>query len=177
MSRRDIMTLRGGIARGAVASTADDGQAQTVDVETHEGVLRAGVEVMQVFGLASRPPAGDGAMALLLAIGGDQGDMVALPLGCPSVRFGKLANGDSVLYDAAGQRVHLRDGVIVEIVAVTKLRLVAPTVEIVADAVTITGDLAVAGQVSDAAGSMQEMRDRYNSHDHGSVGPPSPLMD
>lgn len=178
MTRRDIMTLRGGVARGAVVATADDGQAQTVDVETHEGVLRAGVEVMQVFGLASRPPLGPGAMALLLAVGGDQGDMVALPLAVPSVRFGMLPPGDAVLYDAAGQRVHLRDGVIVEMVAAVKIRMVAPTVEIVADDVTISGDLAVAGQVSDAAGSMQEMRDRYNGHGHpGTSGPPSPQMD
>lgn len=177
MSRRDIMTLRGGIARGAVAGTADDGQAQTVDVETHEGVLRAGVEVMQVYGLASRPPAGPGAIALLLAIGGDQGDMVALPIGVPSLRFGNLAPGETVLHDDFGNRVHIKAGGIVEVSAATKIVLRAPLVEIVAEDVTITGDLAVAGQVSDAAGSMQEMRGRYNSHDHAGSGPPSPLMD
>lgn len=177
MSRRDVMTLRGGVARGAVAGTTDTGQAQTVDVETHEGVLRAGVEVMQVYGLASRPPNGPGAIALLLAIGGDQGDMVALPIGVPSLRFGNLAPGEAVLHDDFGNRVHIKAGGIIEVSAATKIRLVAPLVEIVAEDVTITGDLAVAGQVSDAAGSMAEMRSRYNSHDHGSVGPPSPLMD
>ncbi len=178
MSARDAMQMRGAVARGVVTGTADAGQAQTVDVETHEGVLRAGVEVMQVFGLASRPPAGPGAMALLLAVGGDQGDMVALPLACPSIRFGGLLAGEAVLYDAAGNRVHIRDGGIVEVHAATKIKLVAPLVEIVADDVTITGDLAVAGQVSDAAGSMQEMRDRYNGHGHpGASGAPSPSMD
>lgn len=39
------------------------------------------------------------------------------------------------------------------------------------------GDLYVEGDVSDSNGSMQEMRDIYNSHNgHGSGGPPSPQM-
>lgn len=39
------------------------------------------------------------------------------------------------------------------------------------------GDLFVQGNVSDTNGSMQEMRDIYNSHTgHGSGGPPSPQM-
>jgi phage gp45-like len=171
------MQLRGAVVRGAVVGSSDAGQAQTVDVETHEGVLRAGVEVLQPFGVASRAPGGPGAMVLLLAVGGDQGDMVALPVACPSLRFGALGPGEAVLYDAEGNRVHLRAGGIVEVQAATKIRLVAPLVEIVADETTISGDLVVAGQVSDAAGSMQEMRTRYNGHQHAGGATPTPLMD
>ena len=172
----DAMRLRGAVVRGAIQAVEDDGQAQTVSAETHEGALRTGVEVLQTFGLASRPPAGPGAVALLLAVGGDQGDLVALPPTCPSVRFGRLEPGEAVIYDADGNRVHLRAGGIVEVHAATRIRLVAPEVEVVAETMTLTGDLVVAGQVSDANGSMQEIRDRYNSHGHPGGPPPTPQM-
>ena len=42
--------------------------------------------------------------------------------------------------------------------------------------VTITGDLYVTGNVSDAKGSMEEMREAYNSHS-GHPGTPSPQME
>ena len=161
-----------------VVALSDSGQAQTVDVETHEGVIRTGVEVLTPFGFASRPPPGPGAAVLLLAVGGDQGDLVALPVACPSVRFGDQQPGETVLHDADGNRLHFRNGGLVEIHAATKLRVVAARVEIVAPEVTISGNLAVAGQVSDAAGTMQEMRDRYNAHLHpGVAGGPTPAMD
>ena len=38
---------------------------------------------------------------------------------------------------------------------------------------TVTGSIAATGDVSDANGSMQEMRDTYNLHTHG--GPPPPV--
>lgn len=178
MTVRDVMQLRGAVVRGVVVANNDSGQAQTVDVETHEGVLRSAVEVMQTFGLASRPPDGSGALVLVLALGGDQGDLVALPVAVPSLRFGDLAPGEMAIYDADGNRVHLRAGGIAEVQAATKIRLVAPLVEIVADDVTISGDLAVAGMVSDGTGSMQEMRGQYNGHSHpGAPSPPTPLMD
>jgi phage gp45-like len=115
-------------------------------------------------------------VVLLLAVGGDQGDLMALPATCPSVRFGRLQPGEAVIYDADGNRVHLRAGGIVEVHAATRIRLVAPEVEVVAPTMTLTGNLVVAGQVSDANGSMQEIRDRYNSHGHPGGSAPTPQM-
>lgn len=158
--------LRGMAVRGVVRRVDDAGQTQRVTVETHRGILRTDVEVLQPYGIAASPPAG--AMTVVLAIGADQGDMVALPVACPGRRFGGLAEGEVVLYNAHGTRIALRGG-IVEIKAAGEVQITAPTVR-------ITGDLVVTGQVSDAAGSMQEMRDRYNTHNHGGAGP-SPIMD
>lgn len=162
----------------AIIHRVDDGrETQQVDVQTHDGVVRAGVEVMQPYGLASSPPAADGALTVVLAIGGDAGDLVALQLGAPSSRLGGLGPGEVALYDQRGNRVHIKAGGVIEVLAATKVRVVAPSVEIVASGgVDITGDLRVSGQVSDAAGTMQEMRDRYNGHTHGGPGP-SPTMD
>ncbi len=179
------MALRGLVARGIVRRVDDSGETQVADAETHEGVLRSSVEVLQAFGVASAPPA-EGATMLLLAVGGDQGDMVALPIACPGARFGNLAAGETVVYDAAGNRLHFRNGGLVELKVAAKVLVQTKRVEIeaAAEGVKITGDveivgnLKVSGEVEDHAGTMQEMRDRYNAHGHpGAAAPPSPLMD
>lgn len=172
------MAMRGQAVRAEIRGVSDTGETQAVEAETHEGILRSGVEVLMPFGLASVPPAG--AITVLLALGGDQGDMVALPLSCPSARFGGLSAGETVLHDAAGNRLHFRNGGLVEIHAAASMAVnVGGTQLLVEDGtVTITGDLVVTGQVSDANGSMQEMRDRYNGHGHpDAAAPPGPLMD
>ena len=167
------MALRGTIARGTVTRVDDAGAVQRVDVETADGVLRTGVEVASIYGLASH--AVDGAMVLLFAVGGDQGDLVALPAATPGSRLAGLAAGEIGLSDHAGNLVVIRAGGIVEIRAATKLRVVAPRIEIVGD-VQITGDLAVSGDVSDLNGAMQEMRDTYNGHRHAGGPTPAPTM-
>jgi phage baseplate assembly protein V len=165
------------VLRAIVHRVSDAGETQVVDVEAHEGMLRSAVEVLQTYGLASAPPDAAGALAVVLAIGGDQGDLVVLPLSAPHVRFGALAPGEVALYDARGNRVHLKADGTIEVRAATKVVVQAPLVQIEASAgVEITGDLRVSGQVQDAAGTMQEMRDRYNAHNHGGAGP-TPLMD
>lgn len=166
------MRLRGIVARGTVLSVDDSGPVQRVDVEIHAGVIRQGVEVLLPAGLASAPVAGAG--VVLFAVGGDQGDLVALPTAAPGTRLGNLAAGEIGISDGNGNRVVMRAGGIVEIRAAAKVRVVAPQVEIVASSgVTITGDLTVSGDVSDLNGSMQEMRTVYNGHRHGS-GPTTP---
>ncbi|GGG31048.1 hypothetical protein GCM10010964_18740 [Caldovatus sediminis] len=179
------MALRGLAVRGLVVRVADGGQTQTVDVETHQGVVRSSVEVLQPFGLGSVPQ-GEGALAVLLALGGDPADMVALPLAHPSVRFGALAPGETVLYDAAGNRLHFRNGSLCELKVGARVLVSTRRVEIEASAeglritgdVEIVGNLRVSGEVEDHAGSMQEMRERYNAHGHPGAGPPpTPPMD
>jgi phage gp45-like len=164
--------LRGQAVRGVVIAVRDGTMVQGLTVETHQGVVRV-VEVMQQFGISSVPPAGG--VAVLLALGGDQGDMVALPAGCPSARMGGLAPGEVVIHDADGNRIHLRAGGTIEVQANTKVTVTAPEVEITGN-VRIVGDLVVTGQISDAAGSMQEMRGHYNAHAHPTGTPPNPQM-
>lgn len=173
-----VAALRGQVARAVVRRVDDTGNTQVADVQTHDGVLRGSVEVYQPAGFASAPPAAGG-LALVLAVGGDQGDMVVLPVSAPSSRMGALAPGEAAIYAPDGTRVHVKANGEVHVHARAKVFVQAPVVQIVAaGGVEITGDLRVSGQVSDAAGSMQEMRDRYNAHQgHGTGGGPSPPMD
>lgn len=166
MNRETANELRGQAVRGVVVAVGDGAEAQTVDVETHEGIVRGGVEVLQPFGIASRAP--DGAVTVVLAMGGDQGDMLALPPACPSSRFGALQPGETVIYNADGDRVHIRLGGTIEIKASAKVKVEAPEVEITAPTVTITGDVTLNGTLT-ATGEIKSGSIPLTAHKHTGV--------
>lgn len=93
--------MRGGVRRVTYKNIKDNGQTQTASIEVADGIWRDDVEVMQPYGLASHVPL-DGGLAIAFAIGGDQGDMVIMPLSNPSKRLGKLAEGEIGLYNEHG---------------------------------------------------------------------------
>ena len=140
--------LRATIVRGVVRAVNDGGAVQTVDVETADGFIRAGVEVMQVFGHAGMPPA-EGIGCILLAVGGDPGNYVALPLASPARRFGNQPAGDSTLYAADGSRVAVHSNGTLEVLAASHVVITAPNVVVTASGgVTVTGDTAITGHVT-----------------------------
>lgn len=98
--------LRGLVTRAVVRATNDAGETQTADARIYSGVDRTKIEIMQPFGLASRPRPG-GAM-VVFAVQGDQGDLVGAPIADPADRFGGLEEGEAALYGADGSRVHVR---------------------------------------------------------------------
>lgn len=103
---RDIFhTIRGLCARAVVRATDDGGETQTASARIYSGVDRTGIEVVQPFGIASRPR--PGGVMVVLAVGGDQGDLVGLPVADPADRMGGLEEGETVIYGADGSRVHI----------------------------------------------------------------------
>lgn len=102
---------RGIVSRSAVRSTNDKGATQTATVETHRHVERSDVEILGQFGVSSRPPAG-GEM-VVLAVGGDQGDLVGLPVQAPGNRLGGLQEGETAVHNHKGDRIHFKaDGTV-----------------------------------------------------------------
>ncbi|WP_425646063.1 phage baseplate assembly protein domain-containing protein [Agrobacterium leguminum] len=99
--------MRGMIRRVTVKDIKDDGQMQTASAEVAEGVFRSDLEIMLPYGLISVPD-DDGAVGVALAIGGDEGDMVLLPLGNPSQRMGGLGKGDVGLSNRFGDRMIIK---------------------------------------------------------------------
>ena len=153
--------IRSAIALGVVRAVNDTGQAQTVTVQTHDGVIRGDIEVLQPFGFASAPPAA-GALCLLFAVGGDVGHLVALPIGVPGARLGGQAPGESTMYGADGSRVAVRQGGTVEVWAATTVVVHAPNAH-------FTGNVLVDGDISDQAGahgSVGTLRAAYDAHAH-----------
>lgn len=188
--------IRGSIRRVVIKNVNDAGATQTVSAQIGEGIWHENVEVLQPYGIASSVPA-DGAVGVALAVGGDEGDLVVLPLSNPSTRFGKLNSGDSGLYNNGGDYIILRAGGTLEIAIGGEAVLELPgglTIntpqahfkgDVIVDGVVKaegsieTGGMVKAsqgiksdGDVADQAGSMQGMRDQYNEHGHPDASPP-----
>jgi len=170
--------LRGLIRRVVIRNINDNGMTQTASAEVTDGIWRDNVEIAQIYGLNSHTPE-DGALGIMLANGGDEGDPVILPLGNPSNRMGGLAAGDVALYNKGGDRIVLMaDGTLDINIGGEAVLVIPGGMVIETPKVHITGDLEVDGEVRDHTGTMQKMRDQYNQHGHiGAAPPPGPLMD
>ncbi|QHW25640.1 phage baseplate assembly protein [Rhizobium leguminosarum bv. viciae 248] len=132
--------MRGMIRRATLKNIKDDGQTQTASVEVAEGVWRDDVEILQPYGFASHVP-GDGALAVVLAVGSDEGDLVVLPVANPSKRLGKLGEGDVGLYGQHGDRMTISDGGTIELQAgeSVSVKIGGVTFVVSAEGVDITG--------------------------------------
>ncbi len=119
-SKETADTIRGMARRATAKNVNDTGQMQTASFEVAPGVWRENIEIAQPYGFAGHVDE-DGAEFLLIALGGDQGDLVALPLGNPSQRMGKLPAKQVGLYNSGGDRIMLRPDGTIEVAAGTAL--------------------------------------------------------
>jgi phage baseplate assembly protein V len=168
--------MRGIVSEGVVLAVDDTGMVQTVDVITHDGVIRTAVEVHQVAGFSSVPE--PGGKALVFAVGADPANLRALPLS-DTVRYGGQQNGERTFYGPDGSRVSMRQGGTIDIWAGNLVVIHTPDMQIFATGglqitgnVTVTGTLTVTGDIIDqdgAHGSLQALRTAYDAHAH----PPS----
>jgi phage gp45-like len=140
MDKETADKTRGMVRRGVLKNIKDDGQTQTASVEVAEGVWRDDVEVMQPYGSASHVPV-DGSLAVVLAIGGDQGDLVIMSVSNPSKRLGKLPEGAVGNYNEHGDRVVILPDGTVQVAAGTALDVKVGGVNfrVSAEGVDITG--------------------------------------
>lgn len=176
-----VGNLRSALNYAVVQNVDDTGGAQMLTVKTGDGVQRAQVEVMQPFGFGSVPPA-DGAVTVVMALGADPANLVALQAANAWVRFGNLAPGEAALYAADGSRVHIRQGGAIEVWgktvtvnATTVIINATGGVTINAD-VHVEGNLTATGNVSDGHGSLDRLRGHYNAHEHTNNGASPPTV-
>lgn len=132
--------LRGMIRRMKPKSVDDSGEMQRVSGTVLNGEHRSDVEVLQPHGFSSVPS--EGSMMVVIAVGGDQGDLVGLPIGSPQGRMGGLKPGESMIYGAHGQRILMKADGSVDIQSATKVTMTCPNFELTGD-VKITGNLDV----------------------------------
>jgi phage baseplate assembly protein V len=128
---------RGIVARAAVRSTNDKGGSQTATVEVHRHVERSDVEVLGVSGVSTRPPAGG--EAIVLAVGADQGDLVALPLQAPGNRMGGLEEGEVAVHNLKGDRTHYKKDGSIETTSRLRIKdkVKTATIEVLEDRIVI----------------------------------------
>ncbi|WP_454067996.1 phage baseplate assembly protein domain-containing protein [Brucella anthropi] len=104
MDHETASKVRGIVRRVVLKNVNDDGETQTASVEVAPGIWRDKVEIMQPYGLATSAPE-DGALAVAVAIGGNEDDIVLLPVGNPSARMGGLKPGETALYNQHGDGI------------------------------------------------------------------------
>jgi phage baseplate assembly protein V len=134
----DVYDPRAIVRRGLVLGIDDTGPVQTATVQTSDGDIYSGIEVYQAAGDAGVAPV-DGAIVILLAIGGDPANLVAL-ISNPSSRLGKMGFGDKGIYAADGTRVVAQASGTVAAIAGLTINLIAPNITLQATgAVVIDG--------------------------------------
>ncbi|MBB3947208.1 phage baseplate assembly protein V [Rhizobium skierniewicense] len=134
MSNRELLSkVRGLVRRVSIKNIRDDGEAQTASIEVADGIWRDNVEVAQQYGMTSSAPE-DGGLAIAIAVGGDEGDMIVLPIGNPSSRLSGLDAGDAALYNQFGDRVVVRAGGGIEVTAANSVALKVGGISLTIDA-------------------------------------------
>lgn len=151
MSLTDLYhTIRGQVLRAVVKLLDDSGPEQHVSVVAHAGQQRTSVPVHYPFGFSSHVPV-DGAVTHVLQNGGDPSDLFALPPSNPgAARMGGLNEGETILYDQAGQQLHFQNGRLARIDATAGINLTLrgqPLLTMGAEGSVFHGDLYVKGNL------------------------------
>jgi len=143
------------LARGVVR-LAKEGKCQYLQLDLLAGETRDGVERFEEYGYASAPL--PGCEAAVLFVGGNRGHGIAVATADRRYRPTDLQPGETCLYTDEGDRITLRRGRIIDVVAGTKVKITAPEVEVIAATkVTVTtplaefsGNIVAAGMVAAA---------------------------
>lgn len=149
-------------ARGVLKMSTDAGTRQQIQIELLEGELRDQIEVMQFYGIYSRPlPGADYAVSF---IGGNREQGIAIASADRRYHL-KLLEGEVALADDLGNVIRLgRDAMTVN--SVGPLNIKAPAINITGP-VTITGDLTTSGHIVNKGKHVDA------EHTHGGVTPGS----
>lgn len=135
-----IQRLRQIVSRAKLSRVDDSAGIQRVQVTGLSGA-RDKVQRIQNFGLSSRPVAG--ARVIVLAIGGDHDNLVAVAVDDPDSRPTGLDEGETAIYNAHGAVLLLdKDGVAT--LTATKLKINCP--------VEFAGDATFAAKILTALG-------------------------
>lgn len=136
---------------GRVLRSDDSGPLQILQIEGLVGELRDGVVRIGEWGFASNPPAN--AQAVVIALGGDRGQLVAIGVEDRNTRPKNQAPGTSGIYGLLGTRVRcLPDGT-VEIVGPVGSITISPTGAITINGLSLASTIAAAITVN-AAGAV-----------------------
>lgn len=158
--------LRLVISRAVLTLIKDDPKLQEVQLALLDGESRAIAERFQQYGFTSVPL--EGAEAIAVAVGGSRSHMVVLATDDRRHRKTGMQTGEVAIYTDQGDWIHIKRGGEIEIKASSKVRVECPRAELSGD-LQVEGNITCDGNVSDANGSMQEIRDTYNGHKHAGV--------
>ncbi|HQR98320.1 MAG: phage baseplate assembly protein V [Burkholderiaceae bacterium] len=152
--------VRGMISRAVISLVNDAAKLQALQVTLLAGQTPDDAEHFQHYGFTSVPHAG--AEGIALAIGGSTGHTVIINVDDRRYRVKGLPNGEVVVYDDLGHKVHLtRAGIVIDGAGQDIRFINTPTVRVEAN-LHVTGAITAVGNVTGAGISLQ-------GHVHGGV--------
>lgn len=146
------------VGRGRINGTTDSTGLQRVKLEMLAGEVRDLMERLQQYGFTSRPL--DGAEGLAVFHGGNREHGLMIACDDRRYRIKNLEKGEVAIYTDEGDKIHLKRNGLIDVVAATKVKATAPTVEVVASTKVIldspltelSGDLQVDGSIHSDGG-------------------------
>ncbi|TJZ78795.1 phage baseplate assembly protein V [Chitiniphilus eburneus] len=180
------------VARAVLNLVNDATGLQRLQVSALADETRDDVERAQNYGLTSVPL--PGATAILVAVAGSRDHLVATAVDDERHRPSGLAPGEVCIYTHEGDRIHLKNGRLIEISTQTLrvnagalVELNTPLVKLNAPLVTTSGQLKTASDITDNAGgnsrTVAGMRQVFADHVHpetnasgGTTGKPTQVM-
>ncbi len=130
------------IARAVVESLKDDGGLQVMKLNVLAGENRDNVERFQNYGFTSHPK--PGAESVVIFQGGNREHGLIIAVDDRRFRLKGLAEGEVAIYTDEGDKIHLKRGGLIDVVASTKVTVDAPNVQFKGN-VLIDGNLEVKG--------------------------------
>lgn len=163
--------------RGVLGQLKPSTPIQTASVDGLAGEALPGVEVWQHFGFTSTPP--DGTHVIVVPLGGRSSASVIVATEHAAYRLQLTELGEAAIYNQDGDHVWIKRGGHIELKASVAVTIDAPQTTTTGN-LTVRGNVAALGTIKDkfASGgvSMDQMRDTYNGHTHGSSPTPSQAM-
>jgi phage baseplate assembly protein V len=162
--------------RGVLGQIDTSKPIQLANIDGLAGEAIGGLELFQQFGCTSAPPAGS--TVIVLPLGGRTSASVILATEHGAYRL-HVAAGEVALYNQDGDHVWLKRNGQISVKASVQVEIDAPMVRTTHD-LAVGGNLTAVGTITDKASSggrsMDQMRDAYNGHTHGSSPTPTPGM-
>lgn len=164
------------VGRGRVKQVDDTKSVQLIQIEFGPLETRDKTPLVGHYGFAYNPP--DGSDVIVLCVGGDRDNAVALATNHQASRLKNLARGEVAMFhqdgrfvklgaagtvvEAGNKPIDVNNATLVTINASTKVRMVTPLLE-------VTGNITAGGNITDATRSMAADRAKYNAHKHTGV--------
>lgn len=159
--------------RGVVSLINTSGHVAITQIRGVAGEVLNNVPLFQQFGFTSALP--DNTDVIVLPLFGRSGLSLIIASEHGKYRLKGLVKGETAIYSAFGDYVYIKQGRIIEVKAATKLLVDTPLAEYTGD-LKVTGNIEAGGSVKDETGTMQQIRDVYDSHGHDSGGAAQPKM-
>lgn len=176
MRRSQLSNGRGAIEIVSDYKSIQECQISILSDETHDSVER-----LQEYGFTSNPPSGSDAAIIFIGSNRDHGVIIATD--SREYRKKNLKAGEVCIYDKNGSEIYLKSDGSISLLSNTKFEIEIGLNKLKLDATGLTVTISgvetkidssgiTSKSISDETGSMDEIRDVYNSHTHPYVDTP-----